>query len=302
MSGQVLFLECRNGKYAIPAADDTIGVAMRRYGEWAQAEIDLLMPLISPGDLVIDAGANIGSHTIPFARAVGPQGTVIAFEAQARIASLLSWTVTENGFSSNVLVLNAVVGSEDAIGSIPVSRRPDLERANFGAVTFSSIGAGADELQINAPLRCVTIDGLGLPRCDVIKMDIEGMELAALRGARRALKAFQPIVYFEFANDDRAALDLMLQQIGGEYRYFAHYARAFNPNNFKNDQGNIFGPASELNILALPPRVATAPALPQIWSAADLPAKPADEPAPPPALGFRAWLERARCAIASRMS
>src|ERR1041385_6647627 len=71
--------DCRYGKMIYNANDMYIGRALELYGEYCQGEADLFAQIVRPGDIVIDAGANIGGHTVFFARAVAPGGYVFAF-------------------------------------------------------------------------------------------------------------------------------------------------------------------------------------------------------------------------------
>jgi predicted RNA methylase len=66
---------------------------------------------LSPGNTVLDVGANLGQMTVLFARAVGPTGRVLAFEADNYIADLLRLNVGLNGLT-NVDIVEAAVWSE----------------------------------------------------------------------------------------------------------------------------------------------------------------------------------------------
>jgi Protein-L-isoaspartate(D-aspartate) O-methyltransferase (PCMT) len=101
------WLDARYGRIAVPDGDTgPIGTSLRLYGEWAEHEIRFLLNFIEPGCCVIDIGAYIGTHTLAFAKAVGPNGTVISIEAQDVIFRLLK-TNTRN--LSNVIAMNRVV-------------------------------------------------------------------------------------------------------------------------------------------------------------------------------------------------
>lgn len=63
--------------------NELLGSFLDRFGEWAECVQDLLLPLLREGDIVADAGANVGMHAIPFAKAVGSRGLVHVFEPKA---------------------------------------------------------------------------------------------------------------------------------------------------------------------------------------------------------------------------
>ena len=59
-------LECRYGRMLVFASDEVIGRSLVLYGEWAEHELRCLRPYIRPGSTVIDVGAYIGTHALPF--------------------------------------------------------------------------------------------------------------------------------------------------------------------------------------------------------------------------------------------
>ena len=75
-------LEGRQGYVLFNANDRYIGMSLKEYGEWSLRETALFGRLVRPGHYVVDAGAHIGVHTLTFARLVGQQGKVFAFEPQ----------------------------------------------------------------------------------------------------------------------------------------------------------------------------------------------------------------------------
>src|SRR5262245_30640720 len=71
---------CRHGYMVYNIHDLYVGKSLDVYGEYSEGEIDGFRQLIRPEDWVIDVGANIGAHTLFFAKAVAPNGWVLAFE------------------------------------------------------------------------------------------------------------------------------------------------------------------------------------------------------------------------------
>lgn len=85
----------RYGKISFFSSDLVIGRSLRTYGEWAENEIRFLLRSVHPGDTVLDVGANIGTHTLAFARAVGVSGKVWAFEPRPEIFRVLDANILE---------------------------------------------------------------------------------------------------------------------------------------------------------------------------------------------------------------
>ena len=92
--------ETRFGRMFTLIGDTVIGRSLRLYGEFAGDEVDSILSLVSPGDHVLDLGANIGFHTLALARAVGPGGAVTSIEPQRFCFQLLCANITANQLAS----------------------------------------------------------------------------------------------------------------------------------------------------------------------------------------------------------
>ena len=96
-------IETTSGRYGTMSYlknDLILGRSLREYGEWAQGELNLLLDLIDVGSTVIDVGAFMGTHTLAFARHVGPEGQVYAFEPHPVAFSLLRLNIEQNDLSN----------------------------------------------------------------------------------------------------------------------------------------------------------------------------------------------------------
>ena len=78
--------------------DQYVGRSLDLYGEYSEGEVEFFDQMLKPGHIVLEAGANIGAHTVYFAKTVGPRGTVIAlsrnassFKFSARMSPDLDW-------------------------------------------------------------------------------------------------------------------------------------------------------------------------------------------------------------------
>jgi FkbM family methyltransferase len=236
---EVVARNCKHGRMWVPVKDTFIGKALDFCGEYSEGEVDLFKQLVQPGQWVLDIGANLGAFTLPLAKLVGTEGRVIAFEPQPAIFGVLKANCEANKVSNAVLV-NAAVGDES--GEISV---PDVDygvKGNFGGV---ALGAG----QFSVPM--VTIDGLNLPACAFMKIDVEGMEYEALTGAEETIQRFRPLMYVE--NDRReksARLISLLQSFG--YKLYWHTPPLFNPLNFAGEEENFWPGIVSQNMLCVP--------------------------------------------------
>ena len=138
-NGMVAMKACRHGALMYPANDSFVGRALDLYGEWCESEIELFATLLAPGDVVVDVGANIGTHTVFFAKHVGPEGRVVALEPQRFVHGLLVANVAASGLA-NVECLLAAASAEEGTVAIPVV--DPRAACNFGAIGVASNDAG----------------------------------------------------------------------------------------------------------------------------------------------------------------
>lgn len=179
----------------VDLADRMIGVNILR-GIYELEEIAFARSCIAAGHHVLDIGANIGYFTIQMANWVGDTGSVVAFEPVPANLDLLRRSIVENGFEGRIRVVPAVVAQEPG----------EAELLNVD-VRYSHNSGGSHILETGTPtpqdhrrLRVakVQLDKLELPRpISFIKIDAEGAEALALRGAQELLRADRPKVLAE---------------------------------------------------------------------------------------------------------
>lgn len=239
------------GEMEFIQSDNVIGRSLDLYGEWSQCEIDFLCGLVRPRDFVLDIGANYGTHTIALAKRLDT-GRLFSFEAQPFIYEILKRNCHEAELDQIVELHNTVVSSFEGAVHVPPVNYADA--ANFGSVSFSRESACPSLLSANYGGNTVTtstIDKLKLPGCDLIKIDVEGMEFCVIEGARQTIKKFRPILFFE-CNTLQNGWDCILQlKELSSYNFFVFSAPAFNQNNLNEHEENIFGDVEETAIVAI---------------------------------------------------
>lgn len=232
---------CRYGVMLYNVNDRYIGRSLQAYGEYCQAEADLLARFVRPGDIVVDAGANIGTLTLFFARAVAGQGRVYAFEPQRVIFQTLCANIALNSLT-NVHAFQAALA--DTAGATTTDAADYRLENNYGGMPLGLWPEGE-----RVPM--TTLDSLGLDRCDLAKIDVEGMEAQVLQGAEATLSKCRPALYVENDREDKAAeLIDCVKALG--YRPFWHCPPYFNPDNFLRRADNLFGNLASRNMLCLP--------------------------------------------------
>jgi FkbM family methyltransferase len=237
---------CRHGDMLYNVNDLYIGRSLDLYGEWAEGELDLLGLFIKPGDTVVDVGANLGTHTVFFAQKAGAQGAVFAFEPQRVVFQLLCANLALNGLT-NVRAHQAAVSRRIGAMSVPDVAYDD--GGNYGGVSLG----GPDRIDARSAgerVPVTTLDELALPRCRLLKIDVEGMELDVLEGAHALIAATRPLIYVE--NNDAARSPALIEWLlDRQYHLFWHVSRFFNPRNFAANPDNVFANLADLNMISV---------------------------------------------------
>lgn len=238
--------ETRFGRMFTLIGDTVIGRSLRLYGEFAGDEVDSILSLVSPGDHVLDLGANIGFHTLALARAVGPDGAVTSVEPQRFCFQLLCANITANQLAS-VHALRAAVG--DVAGTCTVPLLDPRTRHNAGATEVAlaaDTGAQADMVPL------ITVDSLNLPRCNLIKIDTEGFEDRVVTGALQTIARHRPVLYIEVHDRDKLRhLVTTLAPLG--YGLTLHHTQFYRSTNPLDEGARIFAPtAGGSALIALP--------------------------------------------------
>jgi FkbM family methyltransferase len=197
------------------------------------AEIRALAGALRPGDAALDIGAHKGGYLYWLQRRVGPRGRVIAFEPQPDLADYLRRAMAALG-ASHVTV--EALALSDRSG--PALLRTRRARTSCGATLEAR---NPDEDWVAYPVGATCLDeylsGRDLP-VRAIKCDVEGHELAVLRGAVRTLRAHRPVLLVECETrlgGPTAVTDLIafLADLGYEGWFFRRFrarpVREFEP-------------------------------------------------------------------------
>ena len=167
-------------------------------GRYEPNEFCVLDRILKPGMVFLDVGANLGLYSLFAARKVGPRGMVFAIEASSREYAQLLRNVEMNQLA-NIKVLN--IAASDYAGEAV------LMVASAQHAGHNTLGGGfayATPVERRERVRTARIDDIireqSLGRLDVIKMDIEGAELNALRGSDNSLRQFRPLLILEVSD------------------------------------------------------------------------------------------------------
>ena len=215
---------------------------LETYGEVCEMEAKLFDQILKPGMVAVDAGASFGVLTLPMARAVGPRGAVFAFEPQLPSFQILCANMALNGIY-HVEAHRAALGRQD--GKVKVPRLDQLREGKFGTLALGGSDKG-DEVPLT------TLDSVAFAaRCDLIKIDVEGMELDVLAGAQKTIERFRPILYVE---NDRADSSPALIRALWDLGYHCHWHVAYYVTmpNLRGITKNLYPQVAAINMTCTP--------------------------------------------------
>lgn len=166
-------------------------------GEYDADVIRGLLTLLRPGDTVVDAGANIGFYAIPFGRRLRAlNGRLYAFEPIPNNFERLQDAIRLNTVEHVTVAIEAALG--EVSGTVAFHTQNEYGSETGNAIM---IGAARPVRAADVVTAVTTLDEFAAERkiteCRLIKIDIEGAELLALRGAERFITAARPYVYYE---------------------------------------------------------------------------------------------------------
>jgi FkbM family methyltransferase len=159
---------------------------------------------LHPGMTFYDVGANIGFFSLMAAHLVGPQGCVVAFEADPEIAARLRENLARNQFTHAQVEQKAVWSESTSVAFERVDPNTSPDR---GLGHVSPTGSAPGSITVEA----VSLDQYiaSHPPPDFLKCDVEGAELAVFQGATKLLSGNRPILLVEMHSPEnqRALLD-----------------------------------------------------------------------------------------------
>lgn len=179
-----------------------------------EQEVAGLPPLVPPGSVCFDIGAEYGLYTWPLSALAGPNGAVHSVEPLPGPARWLRAAATALG-CDNVTVHRTAFGARAQDGLMSLPRRRLLPVHGRAYLTEGTHGPGpntefARSRPVPTPVR--TVDGLcrhlGFDRVDFVKADVEGAEAAVLSGARNTLRRHRPALLLEIEDRHLAKYDI----------------------------------------------------------------------------------------------
>jgi len=162
----------------------------------------LINKFCKPGSFCIDLGASGGYHTLPLSCLCGPGGKVFAFEPNPESYLILKRSIQRNKLRNVFLHSYAVA---DRTGEMVFTSAGSID--GLGHLVGLESDLREDSEQIKYIVQTISIDEFiekeAISRIDLIKMDIEGAELLCLKGMKKTLQNYKPVIIGEFGSEQK---------------------------------------------------------------------------------------------------
>lgn len=202
-------LKVPTGTFMVNTAD-VIGMNLKHEEQWEPWLARFYNGLVQQDWVCIDAGANIGTHTIQLAKLCD---RVYAFEPQVMIYNMLCCNISLNNNDFQINAIKKGLGDKEEVKQLW-----NIAFEHFGQGLFNWGGRGIEQEGCGKPydkddvreydqIEVTTLDSYNLDRCDLIKIDIQGYESKAFAGGDKTIDKFKPFVLLENSNLESPELD-----------------------------------------------------------------------------------------------
>ena len=219
-------VECHAADYLLFSTSDLISNTLFKTGKWEEHLLEISKFFIAGIDkpLILDIGANLGAYSIPLAKIIqNVGGSILAYEAQRIVYYQLCANVLLNRLDNYYAIYSAVGESK---GEVEMPEIDYENNSNVGAFSmdknyreFQGVESSMKNITTKVPL--INLDTLILERSPaLIKIDVEGYELAVLKGAVELLDKsnFPPLLFeawsFDWFKDEKKELLAFVQRLG----------------------------------------------------------------------------------------
>ena len=216
--------------------DDWIQQHMYFLGGYEEAELKAVEQFLTADSVFIDIGANIGLYTLFAANAINENGQVISFEPFTPNFNSLTKNVSLNNFST-ICLEKMAIGAKDGL----INLYYDEKEKNLGMASSITLEKGVQE-EVKLTALDSYLETKSLAKIDLIKIDIEGFEYAALLGMRNTLTKFRPTLLIEILKSTKSAnhksnCEQLLTSLG-YHKYYIDDAGRLSKNEVNTNRMN----------------------------------------------------------------
>tara|TARA_R110002124_G_scaffold199767_2_gene366564 strand:+ start:9982 stop:10815 length:834 start_codon:yes stop_codon:yes gene_type:complete len=230
-----------NLNYIFNKNDLKTGQSLELYGEYAAEEIAVLEKLVNEDDIVLDIGSHIGIYALALAKKLSNKGAILAFEPNRLIFQQLCANISINNISNIYTHQAALSNHQESLYSSELDFNTSSNKTDL-ALNSNCVGESTT---------VVVIDRLNLPRCNLMKVTTNGMEINVLTGAANTIKKYRPILYVENSVKSYSK-DLIMLLESFDYDLYWSVSPLYRTNNLLNNKENVFQTEKLVNIIGLP--------------------------------------------------
>jgi len=161
--------------------------------------LEFLRPYISEAHLIIDIGSSIGLRSLIYTK-MNPSIGIYCFEPRENLFCLLTKNLAENNILNTVLI-NNMLGHVTGTMKIPTLKRIMCDHNDI-----IQLGNGSIIGSENDPVHLITLDSLRLLSCDIIFIDLIGLDYLVILGGLNTIKKFKPKICFRFSQTENDEL------------------------------------------------------------------------------------------------
>lgn len=230
-------------------------------GRFREPELVLLPAAVKPGETVLDVGANFGLYSYHLSKQVGPGGKVISFEPVPFTVATLRRVIRRLG-AKNVDIRAVGVGDKPGTltFTVPLQRSGQLMAGQAHIATRNDDHGDIEgqvrwekTTQIHCPVIVLDDELKDLKSLSFIKIDIEGAEVFAFRGARRLIEQFHPTILIEINPWFLDGFQLTMDDLTGPFRDLGYKVYRYDPVRGKLDHVADESTIVEYNYLFIHP-------------------------------------------------
>lgn len=227
--GKELSVKLASGQSFKVRAGDQISRTIFENGAYEPQLTSLLLPFLKPGMTVFDIGANIGYYTVLMARRVGQHGIVHAFEINDKVLNLLEDNIRMAHLTNVTVVKKAVAKATGEAEFFLPHEGDEAEGSLRKSHRYDALGV--------LKVKTVSIDDYvrehGIPRVDLIKIDVEGAEYEAFQGASKLLSSKdKPVIMFEALDSACVNFGVTWDQVVRQVKDFGYRIHQGDTANF----------------------------------------------------------------------
>lgn len=233
----LLITDSRLGEFLVYKNDTVISKAIDMFGEYCQAEVEILSEYLNENSQYVDIGTNIGYHLVAVHKETNCN--VLGFEPNPKHFAVASYNSREY---PKIQVVNA--GASDKKSEFTLKDFDPTQSTNYGDIHITE-----DE---GITVKMIPLDSVGLSSCHVIKLDVEGHEYEAIQGCAKTISKFRPVVFYEAMEWD---VWTKVNEFLTDREYTQYWVACRTKplgETFKPSNENPFGSSTVANILSIP--------------------------------------------------